>query len=146
MTTRKEKLAAIEEAIANNAKGKPLVGNLLMPDPTPMAPPIGYKKQPSMIDIIRDQIRRAGEEASRAGFETFDEANDFDVDDDPWPESAHEIDEEVEVPPSVLRERMRAQAELDAKPPAASPQSPGVEGGGEAGGAPKAPPGEPPAR
>lgn len=53
------------------------------PDPTPMAPPLGYKKQPSMVSLIRDMIasdnlRKAAE---AAGMETFEEADDFDVDD-----------------------------------------------------------------
>lgn len=54
-------------------------------DPTPMAPPIGYKKQPSMIEMVRNMVRsehvkRAAEEA---GMETFEEADDFDIPDDP---------------------------------------------------------------
>lgn len=52
-------------------------------DPTPMAPPIGYKPQPSMVDIIRAQIRSEAlaREAEEQGFETFEEADDFDVED-----------------------------------------------------------------
>jgi len=56
-----------------------------VPDPTPMAPPIGYKKQPSMVEIVREMVRseRLRQEAMAAGHETFEEADDFDVDDDP---------------------------------------------------------------
>lgn len=55
-----------------------------IPDPVPMAPPLGYKKQPSLHDRIRDMVR--GEHlrlaALQAGAETFDEADDFDIEDD----------------------------------------------------------------
>ena len=61
-------------------------------DPTPMAPPIGYKPQPSMVEIIRAQIRseQLAKEAEDAGFETFEEADDFEVDDDYDPSSPYE--------------------------------------------------------
>lgn len=53
------------------------------PDPTPMSPPLGYKKQPSMVQLMREMIasndlRKAAE---AAGMETFEEADDFTVDD-----------------------------------------------------------------
>lgn len=61
-------------------------------DPTPMAPPVGYRPQPTMVDHIRAQIRSAklAEEAELAGLETFEEADDFDVDDDFDPSSPYE--------------------------------------------------------
>lgn len=54
-------------------------------DPTPIAPPIGYKKQPSMVEIVRDMVRseRLAAAARESGHETFEESEDFDVDDDP---------------------------------------------------------------
>lgn len=55
------------------------------PDPTPMAPPVGYKAAPSLSEQIRDMVRseRLAREAAEAGYETFDEADDFDIPDDP---------------------------------------------------------------
>lgn len=57
-----------------------------IPDPTPVAPPIGYKRKKSMFELQRDQVRAAireiSAEAGRAGRETFEEADDFDVGDD----------------------------------------------------------------
>lgn len=49
-------------------------------DGVPMEPPIGYKKHPSMVEIVREQIRSAklAEAAEAAGMETFEEADDFD--------------------------------------------------------------------
>lgn len=61
-------------------------------DPLPVAPPIGYKKAPSMVEIVRDMVRgeRLRQEALAMGAETFEESEDFEVDDDgpmmpsPW--------------------------------------------------------------
>lgn len=55
-----------------------------LPDPVPLAPPIGYKKQPSMVEIVREMVRseRLKMEAEAAGHETFEESEDFEVDDD----------------------------------------------------------------
>lgn len=57
----------------------------VVPDPVPIAPPIGYKKQPSMVEIVRDMVRseRLAQAAREAGHETFDESEDFDVGDEP---------------------------------------------------------------
>lgn len=54
-------------------------------DPTPMAPPIGYKKHPSMVEIVRDMVRseKLAQAAAATGHETFEEAEDFDIPDDP---------------------------------------------------------------
>jgi len=58
----------------------------------PMAPPIGWKKQPSMIDHIRNLVRseRLRQEVEAAGFETPEEADDFDIGDDYDPQSPYE--------------------------------------------------------
>lgn len=64
------------------AKDKPQDGyGREIPDPTPMAPPLGYVRQPTMVDIMRDMIRshQLAQEAAAAGYETFEEADDFDV-------------------------------------------------------------------
>lgn len=56
-------------------------------DSRPMAPPVGYKKQPSLIDHVIETRRAIREEMSRAaeeqGFESMADADDFYVDDDP---------------------------------------------------------------
>lgn len=61
-------------------------------DPTPIAPPIGYKKSASISEQIRSMIRseRLREEAEGAGYESFEEADDFDVGDDFDPKSPYE--------------------------------------------------------
>lgn len=61
-------------------------------DPTPMAPPVGFVKQPSMFEQMRAMMRqehlRLALEAE--GLESPDEADDFDVDDDFDPRSPFE--------------------------------------------------------
>lgn len=71
-----------------------------IPDPTPVAPPIGYKKQPSLAEQIRQAIasERLKEAAEAAGLETFEEANDFDVGEDYDPSSPYEEQFEPVVP------------------------------------------------
>lgn len=60
-------------------------------DPTPMAPPVGWKPTPSMVEIMRAQIRNElSQAADQEGFETWDEANDFDVQDDFDPSTPYE--------------------------------------------------------
>lgn len=58
----------------------------------PMAPPLGYVKQPSIAERIRDMVRsehlRLAAEA--AGQETFEEADDFEVGEDFDPHSPFE--------------------------------------------------------
>lgn len=61
-------------------------------DPTPIAPPIGYKKSPTIAEQIRTMIRseKLRQEAEEAGYESFEEADDFDVGDDFDPKSPYE--------------------------------------------------------
>lgn len=63
-------------------------------DPVPMQPPLGYRKQPSLADQIRQQVLsekiRAWEE--ELGEETEEEADDFEIGDDFVPLSEYEND------------------------------------------------------
>ena len=67
---------------------------LEIPDPTPIAPPIGYVKQPSLVAQIRAMVRseKLRLEAEAMGAETFEDADDFDVGDDFDPTSPYEAD------------------------------------------------------
>lgn len=93
-----------------------------IPDPRPMQPPVGYKKQPSMFELIREATARevalyaAGREP-----ETFEEADDFDVDDDVDPHSPWENDfdppwSEVKQAIQAERDRVAAQSPPEPKP------------------------------
>lgn len=64
-----------------------------VPDPTPVALPAGFKEPESLEVMIRRLIR--SEEWTRAtneeGFESFEESEDFEIDDDMWdPQSPYE--------------------------------------------------------
>lgn len=73
------------------------------PDPTPMAPPIGYKRQPSLHDQIRSMIRteKVRQALEAAGLETAEEADDFEVGDDYDPASPHEHNFDPPLHPAV---------------------------------------------
>lgn len=55
------------------------------PDPVPMAPPIGYTAPPDIMTMIRTMIRAEDfrKKLEDEGVETFEEADDFDIEDDP---------------------------------------------------------------
>ncbi|UDN67831.1 hypothetical protein [robinz microvirus RP_142] len=55
------------------------------PDPIPTAPPVGYKTPPTIMDMIKSMIHseQLNQKAQAEGFDTFDEAEDFDIEDDP---------------------------------------------------------------
>lgn len=63
-----------------------------IPDPVPMSPPIGYHRAPSLIDQVRDMVRseQLRHMAETTGAETFEESEDFNVEDyepsSPWEE------------------------------------------------------------
>lgn len=96
-----------------------------LPDPVPMAPPVGYKRQPSMVEHIRSMVRseRLRMEAEAAGMESFEDADDFDVPDDPEPASRYEVPDDLE-PPASLRQK-QADAKAKAAEEAAEPPSDG---------------------
>lgn len=90
-------------------------------DSTPMAPPIGYNPTPSMIDHIRNLIRRElSEHADQVGAETFEEADDFDVGDDYDPTSPYEEVFEPNPPVGAPQGLAEAQQPAAATPPASS--------------------------
>lgn len=50
-------------------------------NPTPMQPPLGYNPQPSLAEQIRRSLRQLKDEDMEP--ETLEEADDFEIDDDP---------------------------------------------------------------
>lgn len=89
-------------------------------DPTPMEPPLNYKQQPSLHEQIRDMIRseRLRQEVMAQGYETFEEADDFHMDEDPEPWAPYE--EQFEPTPMQELHRRRRQATEDAQAAASS--------------------------
>lgn len=91
-----------------------------MPSPLPIAPPIGYKKSPTLAEQIRNMVisEKLKQEVLAAGAETFDEADDFDIGDDYDPRSPYEETFEPPLPPAT-QPRV-------AEPPAAAAPQPGT--------------------
>ncbi|UYD39222.1 MAG: hypothetical protein [Wigfec virus K19_160] len=114
-------------------------------DPTPIAPPVGYRRQPSLAEQIREMVRseRLALEAAAMGAETFEESEDFDVEDDYDPSTPFENDfdppiseirEEVERVRQAQRERETGQAPVErqqsqeqGQAPAPSPKPPAAD-------------------
>lgn len=119
------------ETIYVNAKGRrQTLDGREIPDPTPMDPPIGYKKQPSMFEQMRELIKseKLRAAAEEAGVETFEEGDDFDVGDDFDPESPYEHN--FDPPPT------------SPTPPTAAPSPSSSSSSAASSGAPPAPAGE----
>lgn len=97
-----------------------------VPDPVPLAPPLGYQKQPSMIDNIRamirsEHLRRAAEEM---GAETFDEADDLEMPEADDYEPASPYEQVFEPTPIPELRRRAAEASQPASQPAPEPAPP----------------------
>lgn len=60
-------------------------GRFEVPDPVPMEPPIGYTQPPDIMDMIKQMVRHElfNKALEAEGYETFEEADDFDIEDDP---------------------------------------------------------------
>lgn len=79
-----------------------------LPDDTPVEVPLNWKRPPSLREMIQQHIRtEMSLTAQGEGMETFEEADDFEVDEDPDPLSQYEL---------------REMAEERPKPPAEAPK------------------------
>lgn len=101
------------------------------PDPVPIQPPVGYKKQPSLHEQIRDMIKseQLARDLAAQGIETFDEADDFDIPDDPIdPSTPYEADFEGDAGGAVIQalqdEHAARAPQAPANPPPTGPQPP----------------------
>lgn len=85
-------------------------------DGRPMEPPVGYNPQPSLMEKIRKMVYDAQiqRDLEKAGAETFDEANDFDVGDDYDPSSPWEQYYEPTPFEAFIKDK---EAALKAEPP-----------------------------
>lgn len=105
-------------------------------DPVPMSPPIGYDAPPDLMQMIRTMVHSADlERIARAeGFDSFEEAGDFDVEDDiPDPRTPHEM---LFDPPPPESKGPQGAAPSPAPSPSASSDVKAAEAGG-GGGSPK---------
>lgn len=92
-------------------------------NPTPMQPPLGYKPGLSLVEQIRQQIRTF-KQLDDSEPETEEEADDFEIDEDPMMPSRWENDTvpSIKEARATLR-RLEEQERLYAVPPPA-PQAP----------------------
>lgn len=120
---------------------KGLVGAAVVPDPVPLAPPIGYKKQPSMVELIRDMVRgeRLAAEALASGHETFEDAEDFEVGDEPdYPQAPYGNDfdpplkELLKAGDAAVKDKAQKDAEKKQPAPRGSKSEKRPAAGGEA--------------
>lgn len=88
-------------------------------NPTPMQPPLGYKKTLSLAEQIRQQIRQLKDYDDQDP-ETEEEADDFDIEDDPIIQSRWEND----MIPSIKESRARIRALEEEERLYAAPQAP----------------------
>lgn len=104
MVKEKPTMSEADYALKLEAKGLDPTGSAFIPDSTPMEPPLGYIKQPSIAERIRDMVRSEHLRlaAESAGTETFEEADDFDVGDDYDPHSPYENEFEPPLPPVAV--------------------------------------------
>lgn len=110
-------------------------------DPTPVSPPLNYKRAPSLAEQIREMVRsEALAQALRSqGVETFEEADDFDVGDDFDPSSPYEANFDLpqyneaqtvqdalkaSQAPEAPKEPQQQKPEAPKAPPAGDQQSP----------------------
>lgn len=109
-------------------------------DDTPVAIPVRITRPPTRFDEIRSLVRGTmSQVAQEQGFESFEEANDFDVGEDYDPQSPWEIPQDHEDNVAEVIRAQRAASEPP-KPAVGDIQTP--EGGGEvspAGGTPARP-------
>lgn len=104
------------------------------PDPVPMAPPVGYDAPPDLVTMIRTMIKgeQIRQRADEAGMETFEEADDFEIYDDP--------DDPLTDYEKIFEPPAGPPAEASPSPSAAAPQTPTAKEGGEGGGSSNGPP------
>jgi len=105
-------------------------------DPVPLEPPVGFENPPDLMEMMCSMIRNDAMQRrlEAEGFDTEEEAGDFDIDDDP-------------LPPLTIHEALLATPKEPTpppSPPSAVPQtSAETEGGGGAASATKAVPDTP---
>lgn len=96
-------------------------------DPVPLQPPLGYNKQPSLTETIRAMVRQQARLEKDNDPETFEEADDFEIEEDMDPHSRWENDFEPSIKELKARYEARlaeeAAAEAAASTPPALPES-----------------------
>lgn len=76
-------------------------------DPTPVAIPVAFSRPPSIAEQVQRLVRsHLNAIAAEQGKESFEEADDFDVGDDDFPRSPHELSQDQDLEPPFTRGRL----------------------------------------
>lgn len=78
-----------------------------IPDQTPVEMPLGYERPESIESMIARMVRSVSEQAGREGAETFEEADDFDMDDDSEIVSPYQMSQMEEELPTYDRKHTK---------------------------------------
>lgn len=124
-----EVLTEEQVRFAYTREGRRVVGKEY-PNPVPMEAPIGFVPMKPLHEQIREMVlREIGSQAEREGFESAEEAEDFEIGDDYDPASPWELDFEPDHPwpgnPAVIAAEeaaLAARGEGGAEPPPDSPK------------------------
>lgn len=148
MATRKEVLDAERAMVSSRLSDD---GRFEFPSSVPTEAPIGYRVPRSTVELMRDMIRReVSEAAAAAEMETWEEADDFEVEDDPL-EPRTEYERLFDFPATDIGEPLNddaaggssepggGRAAGDSGPATSKPPMPGNAPGGS-GGSPSVPP------
>lgn len=94
-----------------------------IPDPNPMEMPVNFKRPLTIQEQIRQLIRvEASAVARNSGYETFEEADDFEVGDEPEVYSPYELaDEQADAKIRDFIEENPAAPKPAKQPPAGTP-------------------------
>ncbi len=80
-----------------------------IPDQTPLSLPLNFKRPETLAEQVQRLVRtHVSREAAAAGAETFEEAEDFDVDDDIDPSSPYEEHFDPTLGKSITAEEFRS--------------------------------------
>lgn len=92
------------------------------PDPIPTAPPIGYQNPPDLMTMIRTMIQSEAlrQKLAQEDFETFEEADDFEIEDDPI-DPLTPYEKVFEPNPALAKKPIAAEAAGVAQTPPAAP-------------------------
>lgn len=129
-----EVIPAEDVLFAYTREGRRIIGKEY-PNPIPMEAPLGFIEQKPLHEQIRDMVKNElSRQAEAEGFETMEEADDFDVDDDFDPTTPFELPFEPDVPwpadPRVIAAEQAAVAAHGdaggggAQPPSGKPNEP----------------------
>ena len=95
-----------------------------LPDDTPVEVPLHFKRPPTIQEMIRQHIRtEMSRQAEQQGEESFEEADDFEMDEDPDPLSAYEL-QEMQLERPVRREAPQEKPVPDPAEQAVAPSNP----------------------